>query len=117
MPGLLHLFFETIPVTSDTYGREFDLLVTATDVENNRPYHSMILPAMKHFNKKDSTDATKIGDSIIDIEESKNTGCRLNISIATGAHTSKQLQSAKPGYLINNLFKFLPSLDAVNENL
>lgn len=89
-------------------GADFDGLVTANDVEKNRPNPDMIWLAMKHFNITDATEVAKVGDSIIDIEEGKNAGCRLSIGITTGAHTVKQLTTAKPDYIINNLMELLP---------
>ena len=92
-------------------GTEFDSLVTATDVKNNRPDPDMILLAMEKFNITNAAEVVKVGDSIIDIEEGKNAGCGLNIGITTGAHTPEQLQTAKPNYIINNLLELLPILD------
>jgi phosphonatase-like hydrolase len=92
-------------------GMEFDNLVTATDVHNNRPEPDMILLAMQQSGISDAGEVVKVGDSIIDIEEGKNAGCTLNIGITTGAHTPEQLQSANPDYIINNLLELLPILD------
>jgi phosphoglycolate phosphatase-like HAD superfamily hydrolase len=89
---------------------EYDSLVTATDVEHNRPDPDMIWLAMKRFGITNAREVAKVGDSIIDIEEGKNAGCSLNIGITTGAHTFDQLQSAKPDYIINNLLELLPLL-------
>jgi phosphonatase-like hydrolase len=92
-------------------GKEFDDLITATDVKNNRPHPDMILLAMKHFNIINGSEVAKVGDSSIDIEEGKNAGCGLTFGITTGAHTIKQLQSANPNYIINNLIELLPLLN------
>jgi len=91
-------------------GTDFDDLVTANDVDKNRPNPDMIWLAMKRFNITEATEVAKVGDSIIDIEEGKNAGCRLSIGITTGAHTFKQLTTAKPDYIINNLMELLPLL-------
>ena len=88
-------------------GVEFDSLVTATDVTKNRPDPDMILFAMAQFDIIDGSEVVKVGDSIIDIEEGRNAGCRLNIGITTGAHTLEQLQSANPDYVIDNLLDLL----------
>ncbi len=92
-------------------GVEFDGLVTATDVKKSRPCPDMIWLAMKLFGINDAHEVVKVGDSIIDIEEGINAGCILNVGITTGAHTLKQLQSAKPDYVINNLLDLLPLID------
>ena len=92
-------------------GVEFDALVTATDVDKNRPDPDMICLAMKKFGIGDGKEVIKVGDSIIDIEEGRNAGCRFNIGITTGAHTLGQLQSAHPDFIIDNLMELLPVLD------
>ncbi|MBS1520844.1 MAG: HAD-IA family hydrolase [Bacteroidetes bacterium] len=93
-------------------GREFDELVTATEVHKNRPNPDMIWYAMKEFGIDDSKTVIKVGDSTIDIEEGKNAGCILSIGITTGAHTYDQLQTAAPDYVINNLSELLPIVDS-----
>lgn len=91
-------------------GVEFDSLVTATDVQHNRPYPDMILLAMRQFGINDAHEVAKVGDSIIDIEEGANAGCGLNIGITTGAHTREQLSTANPDRIIDNLLELLPLL-------
>jgi len=92
-------------------GADYDSLVTANDVDKNRPNPDMIWLAMKRFDIVNPSEVVKVGDSIIDIEEGKNAGCSLSIGITTGAHTFKQLTTAKPDYIINNLMELLPLLN------
>jgi phosphonatase-like hydrolase len=92
-------------------GIHFDCLISASDVENNRPDPEMIDLAMDVFGVRDPKEVIKVGDSIIDIEEGQNAGCRFNIGITTGAHTYQQLQSANPDYIINNLLELVPIID------
>jgi phosphonatase-like hydrolase len=89
-------------------GEDFDGLVTATDVGRNRPEPDMILFAMKRFNLTDASQVVKVGDSAIDIEEGRNAGCGLSIGITTGAHTTAQLQNARPDNIIDDLMEVLP---------
>lgn len=89
-------------------GRDYDQLVTASDVPRNRPYPDMILRAMEQFGIRDGAEVAKVGDSIIDIEEGQNAGCALSIGITTGAHTMAQLQSASPDHIIHNLKELIP---------
>ena len=89
-------------------GADIDELVTATDVQKNRPNPDMIWYAMKEFRITDAAEVIKVGDSIIDIEEGQNAGCKYSVGITTGAHTYEQLQTAKPDYIINNLMELLP---------
>ncbi len=95
-------------------GVDFDLLVTASDVAKNRPDPDMINLAMQKLNITDSCHVVKVGDSIIDIEEGQNAGCRLNIGITTGAHTAGQLRSANPDGIINDLIELLPMIEKEN---
>lgn len=88
-------------------GTEFDTLVTASEVSQNRPEPDMILLAMRHHGLTDGKSVVKVGDSNIDIEEGKNAGCGLSIGITTGAHTQKQLEEAEPDVVINNLIDIL----------
>lgn len=88
-------------------GKDFDALVTASDVPRNRPHPDMILHAMQQFNIADGKQVVKVGDSTIDIEEGKNAGCGLSIGITTGAHTSEQLKHASPDYIIGDLMEIL----------
>lgn len=92
-------------------GKEFDALVTASDVSRNRPDPDMIQFAMKRFNIADSKSVVKVGDSAIDIEEGQNAGCGLSVGITTGAHTAAQLLEAQPDLIIDDLIDILPLID------
>jgi phosphonatase-like hydrolase len=92
-------------------GEEYDYMVTASDVTHNRPGPDMIQLAMEEFHLINATEVVKVGDSIIDIEEGKNAGCKLSIGITTGAHTREQLKTANPDYIIDDLLELLPLLD------
>jgi len=86
-------------------GKQYDALITASDVEKGRPAADMIYKAMELFNVTNSKDVIKIGDSIIDIEEGKTANCGITIGVTTGAHTKEQLKSANPTHIINNLIE------------
>jgi phosphonatase-like hydrolase len=88
-------------------GKQIDLLVTASDVPNNRPKPDMIHYAMEDFRITDGALVAKVGDSAIDIEEGQNAGCGLSIGVTTGAHTREQLAAVNPDYIINNLKELL----------
>lgn len=91
-------------------GKQYDALITASDVENGRPAADMIFKAMKIFNITNANEVVKIGDSIIDIEEGKSANCGITIGVTTGAHTLEQLKSANPTYIIDNLTKLIEIL-------
>jgi phosphonatase-like hydrolase len=87
-----------------TLGVHYDLLVTSSDVKNNRPLPDMILFAMNQLNIKDAATVIKVGDSTIDIEEGRNAGCKLNIGVTTGAHDKAELMTANPDYIFDNIY-------------
>lgn len=91
-------------------GVQYDLLVTSSDVSNNRPMPDMILYAMDKLYITDATTVIKVGDSTIDIEEGRNAGCKYNIGVTTGAHTKAQLESANPDYIFDNIYDLVSVL-------
>ena len=91
-------------------GVQYDLLVTSSDVSNNRPMPDMILYAMDKLDITDASTVIKVGDSTIDIEEGRNAGCKYNIGVTTGAHTKAQLESAKPDYIFDNIYDLVSVL-------
>ncbi|MDH7460007.1 HAD-IA family hydrolase [Chitinophagaceae bacterium 26-R-25] len=92
-------------------GTHFDGLITATDVQQNRPEPDMILLAMEKFNIANASEVVKVGDSTIDIAEGQNAGCGISIGITTGAHTYDQLLTANPDYIIDDLLDLLPIIE------
>jgi len=91
---------------------DYDALITASDVSNSRPAPDMIQLAFQKFQLANGNETVKVGDSIIDIEEGRNAGCRLCIGITTGAHTREQLLSAHPDGIIDNLLQLIPLLQS-----
>jgi len=90
---------------------DYDLLVTASDVKQNRPQPDMILFAMTELNINDPSSVLKIGDSAIDILEGKNAGCSLNIGVTTGAQTKEQLLEANPDFIIDDIYSIIEIID------
>ena len=90
---------------------QFDLLITASDVDNNRPWPDMILLAMSKLNILDPKKVLKVGDSTVDIQEGQNAECLLSIGITSGAHTREQLREADPDFIINNVSELIGIID------
>lgn len=87
-----------------------DFSVTFDEVENGRPAPDMIFKIMKNLGIEDAKTVVKIGDAIIDIEEGKNAGCEKVFGITTGAHTRKQLNTATPTAVLDNLLELVQYL-------
>lgn len=92
-------------------GKDYDGLVTASEVEKTRPDPDMILLAMQKFGIDDPKQVIKVGDSFIDILEGRNAGCLFSIGITTGAHDFRQLQLAHPDYIIGDLLELIPIIE------
>ena len=90
---------------------QFDLLITASDVNNNRPRPDMILLAMSKLNILDPKKVLKVGDSTVDIQEGQNAECLLSIGITSGAHTREQLREADPDFIIKNVSELIGIID------
>lgn len=91
-------------------GREYDTLVTASDVKNGRPSPDMILLAMEQTGVDNPLLVGKVGDSAIDILEGKNAGCGFTAGVTTGAQTSDQLWQAEPDMVIDSLSELITVL-------
>lgn len=96
-------------------GKDFDYLVTATEVQKNRPNPDMIWYAMEEFGIDDAEEVIKVGDSIIDIEEGQNAGCLLSIGITTGAHNYEQLKTAHPDHILDDLKQLIAIIDSIKD--
>ncbi|MEC8475493.1 MAG: HAD-IA family hydrolase, partial [Planctomycetota bacterium] len=92
-------------------GKDFDGLVTASDVSNGRPSPDMIHHAMRLTGIEDPSKVAKVGDSQIDIDEGKNASCGLTVGVTTGAQTREQLESVQPSCVIDNLKELLSILE------
>ncbi|MEN9349130.1 MAG: hypothetical protein RL372_108 [Bacteroidota bacterium] len=93
-----------------TIGEDIDLLVTASDVSNNRPAPDMIEFAIRHFNIQDPATVVKVGDSAIDIEEGKNAGCGKTFGVTTGAQTKEQIAVAHPTAVLDDLLEIMDKI-------
>ena len=93
-----------------TIGEDIDLLVTASDVSNNRPAPDMIDYAIRHFNIENPASVVKVGDSAIDIEEGKNAGCGKTFGVTTGAQTKEQIAVANPTAVLDDLLELMDKI-------
>lgn len=89
-------------------GREYNYLVTASDVENSRPHPEMIEKAREKFKITKPSQVLKAGDSAIDILEGKNANCGITVGVLSGAQTKEQLEKATPSLIINSLKDLIP---------
>jgi len=84
-------------------GKDFDALITASDVANGRPAPDMIRLAQEKSGIESALNIAKVGDATVDIEEGRNAGCGWTIGVTTGAHNETQLREAGPDFVIGSL--------------
>jgi phosphonatase-like hydrolase len=80
-----------------------DVVVASDEVPNGRPYPDMIHKMMKQLNITDAAEIAKVGDTEVDVNEGKNTGCKYVIAVTTGAFTRAELEPCQPTHIIDNV--------------
>lgn len=80
-----------------------DMVICSDEVLHGRPLPYMIQAIMRQLQVADSKDVIKVGDTQVDIEEGRNAGCGLVISVTTGAYTRDQLEPFQPDHIIDSL--------------
>lgn len=86
-----------------------DIVICSDEVPDGRPQPYMIQHIMQQMNVADSKAVAKVGDTKVDVEEGRNAGCGLVVSVTTGAYTREELELYKPDHIINSLSE-LPGL-------
>ncbi len=86
-----------------------DFVIASDEVPEGRPYPFMIQQLMQNSGIANAGDVVKVGDTEVDVQEGRNAGCGLVVSVTTGAYTKEQLQGYKPDHIIDSL-RELPAL-------
>jgi phosphonatase-like hydrolase len=68
----------------------------------SRPHPSLVHSAMKHCSVTDKRNVLKVGDTVMDVEEGNNAGCRT-VAVLTGTQTESTLKQSNPDYIINSV--------------
>lgn len=84
-------------------GRQIDYVIASDEVDEGRPSPSMIKAIMKALSISDPASIVKLGDTEVDVQEGRNAGCGLVISVTTGAYTREQLEAYHPDHIIDSL--------------
>ena len=79
-----------------------DDYISSEEVDRGRPYPYMIERLMFRNNIEYPQEVIKIGDSIVDINEGKNAGCKT-VGVLSGSNSKVQLKKEKPDFIINNI--------------
>ena len=62
---------------------------------------------MQQLDITDTAEIAKVGDTEVDINEGKNTGCKYVIGVTTGAFTRHELAPYQPTHIIDNVAEVL----------
>jgi phosphonatase-like hydrolase len=88
-----------------------DYVIASDEVPEGRPYPFMIQQLMQESGVTNAARVVKVGDTEVDVQEGRNAGCGLVVSVTTGAYTKEQLQNYQPDHIIDSLSE-LPLLIA-----
>lgn len=80
-----------------------DDYIASDEVEHGRPSPMMIKELMRRAGVTDTAAVAKIGDTEVDINEGRNSGCGVVVSVTTGAYTKEQLATYTPDDIIDDL--------------
>jgi phosphonatase-like hydrolase len=86
-----------------------DIVICSDEVPDGRPQPYMIQNIMQQMKMTDSKAVVKVGDTKVDVEEGRNAGCGLVVSVTTGAYTREELELYQPDHIIDSLAE-LPGL-------
>lgn len=84
-----------------------DIVVTSDEVPNGRPYPYMIYRAMEQLGIRSIQEVMKVGDTISDLEEGTNAGCKYVIGVTTGAYSRTELEKGPHTHLVAHLSEVL----------
>jgi len=90
-------------------GSTVDYIISSDEVKRGRPHPDMIQAIMNGLNIKNPASVAKVGDTEVDVEEGRQAGCGLVVSVTTGAYTRKKLEQYHPDHIIDSLSE-LPNL-------
>ena len=79
-----------------------DDYISSEEVDRGRPYPYMIERLMSRNDIVCPQEVIKIGDSIADIKEGKNAGCKT-VGVLSGAGSKVELKKHNPDFIIDNI--------------
>ena len=80
-----------------------DDYIASNEVPEGRPAPYMIEELKSRMQLPSDTVVMKVGDTIVDILEGKNAGCRYVIAVTTGATSKEELIAYNPTHIITSL--------------
>jgi phosphonatase-like hydrolase len=90
-----------------------DQVICSDEVALGRPHPDMIKALMQDLDIVSPEQVVKVGDTEVDVEEGRNAGCGVVVSVTTGAYTREQLLPYKPDFIIDDLQELIPIIGQV----
>ncbi|HEV2482510.1 MAG TPA: HAD-IA family hydrolase [Puia sp.] len=88
-----------------------DQTICSDEVPFGRPHPDMIKTLVRDLEISSASHVLKVGDTEVDVEEGRNAGCGIVVSVTTGAYTREQLEGYKPDFIIDDLSELLPIIE------
>jgi phosphonatase-like hydrolase len=88
-----------------------DQVICSDEVALGRPHPDMIKVLMQDLDIVSPEQVVKVGDTEVDVEEGRNAGCGIVVSVTTGAYTREQLLPYRPDFIIDDLQELLPIIE------
>jgi len=88
-----------------------DSVICSDEVPQGRPSPDMINSLIQRLDISSANNVLKVGDTEVDVEEGRNAGCGIVVSVTTGAYTRQQLQEYRPDHIIDSLEELIPIID------
>jgi len=80
-----------------------DFVIASDEVEKGRPFPFMINRLMDLAGVEDSAEVIKVGDTMVDIQEGRMSGCGLVAAVTTGAYNRAELMAYSPDQIVDSL--------------
>jgi phosphonatase-like hydrolase len=88
-----------------------DQVICSDEVALGRPHPDMIKVLMQGLDIISPEQVVKVGDTEVDVEEGRNAGCGIVVSVTTGSYTREQLLPYRPDFIIDDLQELLPIVE------
>ncbi len=95
----------------DDRSEVIDKTICSDEVARGRPHPDMIKSLMLDLGITSPNHVLKIGDTEVDVNEGRNAGCGIVVSVTTGAYTREQLEPCRPDFIIDALSELLPIIE------
>ncbi len=106
-----------LPRLGWTVPETVDAVVASDEVKLGRPHPEMIQTLMDQFGIADSNSVAKVGDTVADLEEGFNAGCRFNIAVLTGALTREEIATLPHTHVLDSIAGLAELLEAAERRI